>query len=79
METAGDDEKKPFDAEMAGPEDNHFPDPDETMTLKGSGGQLWMVKVTRLFVPRLSIGIYSRYVYSSREVDTQVSHGKMGS
>lgn len=39
------DEKKPFDAEVAAIEDDTQPDPDEIMTMDGAGGRVWIVKV----------------------------------
>jgi transcription initiation factor TFIIF subunit beta len=44
MENIGDDEKKPFDAEAGGMDDEQFPDPEEVLHI-GQPGRNWIVKV----------------------------------
>ena len=39
------DEKKPFDAEIAGNEDETQPDPDEAVMMEAGYGRVWLVKV----------------------------------
>ena len=39
-----DDDKKPFDAELAQEEDS-LPDPDEQLMLDQGNGRVWLVKV----------------------------------
>ena len=44
-DVAADDEKKPFDAELAGHEDDVQPDPDESLIMESGNGRVWLVKV----------------------------------
>ena len=39
------DEKKPFDAEHAGHDDDAQPDPDENLMMESGNGRVWLVKV----------------------------------
>ena len=39
------DEKKPFDAEVAGQEEETQPDPDESLMMESGNGRVWLVKV----------------------------------
>lgn len=47
MDEVIDDEKKPFDAEVAQDEDSQ-PDPDEHLMLDQGNGRVWLVKVRAL-------------------------------
>ncbi|KAI0696943.1 transcription initiation factor IIF, beta subunit [Cytidiella melzeri] len=42
-----DDEKKPFDAENPGNEDDTQPDPDEELIMQANNGRVWIVKIPR--------------------------------
>ena len=65
---AAEDEKKPFDAEVAAAEEA-LPDPDEHLMLDQGSGKAWLVKI-RLAPPnvllislktlRLHVALYSR-------------------
>lgn len=44
-DVAMEDEKKPFDAEHAGNEDDTQPDPDEELIMQANNGRVWLVKV----------------------------------
>ena len=44
-EPAVEDEKKPFDAEHAGNDDDVQPDPDENLMMESGNGRVWLVKV----------------------------------
>jgi len=47
-DTAMDDEKKPFDAENGGPDDDSAqPDPDEELIMQSNSGRVWIVKIPR--------------------------------
>ncbi|PSS32062.1 hypothetical protein PHLCEN_2v2169 [Hermanssonia centrifuga] len=39
------DEKKPFDAEQGGNEEETQPDPDESLVMESGNGRVWLVKV----------------------------------
>ncbi|THH16875.1 hypothetical protein EW146_g3847 [Bondarzewia mesenterica] len=44
------DEKKPFDAELAGHEEETQPDPDEHIMLETGNGRVWVVKIPRFIM-----------------------------
>ncbi|KAI0766731.1 hypothetical protein BC629DRAFT_1537375 [Irpex lacteus] len=46
-DVAMEDEKKPFDAEHAGNEDDTQPDPDEELIMQANNGRVWLVKIPR--------------------------------
>ncbi len=45
MNDVDDDEKKPFEAELGGNDEDSQPDPDEHLMLDQGNGRVWMVKV----------------------------------
>ena len=59
MNDIDDDEKKPFEAELGGNDEDSQPDPDEHLMLDQGNGRVWMVKVSGALVSpaqkRLSI------------------------
>ncbi len=44
------DEKKPFDAEQGGNEEETQPDPDESLVMESGNGRVWLVKVCNYLV-----------------------------
>jgi transcription initiation factor TFIIF subunit beta len=44
-DAAVEDEKKPFDAEHGGQDDDTQPDPDENLMMESGNGRVWLVKV----------------------------------
>lgn len=46
MNEVDDDEKKPFEAELGGNDEDSQPDPDEHLMLDQGNGRVWMVKVS---------------------------------
>jgi len=55
MEDAqAEDEKKPFDAENGGQEDDAQPDPDEPLMMDAGNGRVWLVKIPRFLMQRWS-------------------------
>ena len=44
-DAAADDEKKPFDAEVAANEEESQPDLDESLLMEQGNGRVWLVKV----------------------------------
>lgn len=53
MNDVDDDEKKPFDAELGGQDEDSQPDPDEHLMLDQGNGRVWMVKVGVVSFPVL--------------------------
>ncbi|KAF4615823.1 hypothetical protein D9613_012434 [Agrocybe pediades] len=51
MDTQMEDEKKPFDAEVA-QEDDSQPDPDESLMLDQGNGRVWLVKIPKFLMER---------------------------
>jgi transcription initiation factor TFIIF subunit beta len=45
------EEKKPFDAEVAGNDEETQPDPDEHMMMDQATGRVWIVKVRWPLLP----------------------------
>ena len=45
MNDVEDEEKKPFDAEVGGQDEDSQPDPDEHLMLDQGNGRVWLVKV----------------------------------
>ncbi|KAK2464601.1 hypothetical protein APHAL10511_003390 [Amanita phalloides] len=54
MNDVEDDEKKPFDAELNGQDDDSQPDPDEHLMLDQGNGRVWMVKIPKFIMERWS-------------------------
>ena len=44
-DVAMDDDKKQFDAELGGQDDDSQPDPDESLIMESGNGRVWLVKV----------------------------------
>ena len=45
MDELVEDEKKPFDAEINGADEDSLPDPEEQLMLDQGNGRVWLVKV----------------------------------
>ncbi|KAF8621292.1 hypothetical protein AX15_007890 [Amanita polypyramis BW_CC] len=54
MNDVEDDEKKPFDAELAAHDDDSQPDPDEHLMLDQGNGRVWLVKIPKFLMERWS-------------------------
>ncbi|KAF8340089.1 transcription initiation factor IIF, beta subunit [Amanita rubescens] len=54
MNDVDDEEKKPFEAELGGNDEDSQPDPDEHLMLDQGNGRVWMVKIPRFLMERWS-------------------------
>ncbi|KAG6836838.1 hypothetical protein H0H93_002518 [Arthromyces matolae] len=54
MDSLADDDRKPFDAETRGEDDDAQPDPDEELMLEQGNGRVWLVKVPKFLLARWS-------------------------
>lgn len=54
MNAAVEEEKKPFDSEVAAVEEEAHPDPDEELMLDQGQGKVWMVKIPKFLMERWS-------------------------